>query len=190
MLPGQSSIVHIDHKARQEVQMRSEDLPIPGARLLELQAFEDDRGRFMELFRLEWLPELYGEQAQVNCSRSRAGVVRGLHYHLRQTDLWLPVQGELRAVLADARRDSPAFGRTLALDLSAGSPGGLLIPPGVAHGFAAHTDLTLIYVVSRYYDGTDEHGIAWDDPRLAIDWGVESPILSGRDRTNEPFDWS
>ena len=62
--------------------------------------------------------------------------------------------------------------------------GGLYIPPGVAHGFAALTDVTLVYLLDRYFDGSDEYGVAWDDPEIAADWGIMNPVLSARDRAN------
>ncbi len=61
---------------------------------------------------------------------------------------------------------------------------GIFIPPGVAHGFAALTDLTLIYLVDNYYNANDELGVAWDDPDVGADWGVSEPVLSDRDRKN------
>ena len=64
---------------------------------------------------------------------------------------------------------------------------GLLIPPGVAHGFVALTEATVNYIVSNYYDGADEHGVAWDDPELGVPWGVEIAIISSRDMNNPRF---
>jgi dTDP-4-dehydrorhamnose 3,5-epimerase len=167
-------------------------LAIDGVAMLSLKSFGDDRGRFLEVFRREWIPGAFIGPLQVNCSTSSRGVLRGLHYHRHQTDIWVPVGGRLRAGLADARRESPTFGHGMTLDLDAQDPAALsalLIPPGVAHGFAALTDITLIYVVDRYYDVVDELGIAWDDPVLGLDWGLSEPVLSGRDRQNLPFDW-
>jgi dTDP-4-dehydrorhamnose 3,5-epimerase len=74
-----------------------------------------------------------------------------------------------------------------ALLLSADQPTGLFIPTGVAHGFAALTDVTLTYLVNNYYDGTDEHGVAWNDPDLNVPWGVDQPLISGRDVANPVF---
>jgi dTDP-4-dehydrorhamnose 3,5-epimerase len=87
-------------------------------------------------------------------------------------------------VLHDLRSGSPTDGATLALDLDGGSARGVYIPPGVAHGFAALTDLTITYLVDGYYDPADELGVAWDDPEVAADWGVADPVLSGRDQGN------
>ena len=80
--------------------------------------------------------------------------------------------------LADLREGSPTERVISTMRLSAETPQGLFIPPGVAHGFLAETDLTLGYLVDRYFDGTDEWGIAWDDPELGIDWPAADPVLS------------
>ena len=70
------------------------------------------------------------------------------------------------------------------MELTAEEPLGLFIPVGVAHGFLALTDASLAYLVDNYYDGTDEHGVAWNDPEIALPWGVDTPILSERDADN------
>ncbi len=170
--------------------MRMESCGIEGVSVFELDEFSDRRGSFFEAFRREWLPGVFRNRLQVNCSRSAAGVLRGMHYHEKQWDLWVPVEGKMRAGLADLRKDSPTGGTSLALPMEEDGPRGLLIPPGVAHGFAAITDVILIYVVNNYYDGSDEYGIAWDDPGLNIDWGLEDPILSARDMRNPTHDWN
>jgi len=151
--------------------------------IIEFRPYPDNRGTFREVFRRQWLPEIFDEEVQMNCSISRPGVIRGLHYHRRQWDLWIPVQGELRAGLADLRQDSSTRGEVMTLDLRGDGNTGILIPPGVAHGFAAHTDVTLIYVVSRYYDSADEYGVPWNDPDIGIDWGIDDPIVSQRDKS-------
>ena len=119
---------------------------------------------------------------QANLSVSRAGVLRGLHFHRRQYDYWIPAWGRLRAGLADLRPDSPTRGRSLTVDLEEGQA--LLIPPGVAHGFYALTDARLVYLVTEYFTGGDEWSVRWDDPDLAVPWDLPAPpILSERDRT-------
>ncbi|OPL18734.1 MAG: hypothetical protein AVO35_04490 [Candidatus Aegiribacteria sp. MLS_C] len=160
-----------------------------GVRLLELVRVPDSRGSFLELFRMKWLEDLFTDQVQVNCSISRAGVLRGMHYHERQWDLWVPVRGNMNVGLADLRRDSATHGTAVTLRMGGDDPRGLLIPPGVAHGYAALSDIILIYVVNRYYDGTDEFGTAWDDPALGIEWGLKDPLLSERDRDNPGTGW-
>jgi dTDP-4-dehydrorhamnose 3,5-epimerase len=165
-----------------------DDVPsIPGVRRVTLPGGTDERGSFTEIFRREWLPDIFGDEIQVNCSVSRKGTLRGLHFHLRQTDLWFPCSGLVRAALADVRPASPAYGKTSLLELRGGEPAGIIIPPGVAHGFLAIDDSSLVYVVNRHYDGTDEQGIAWDDPDLGIEWGCSDPLLSNRDRSNPSF---
>src|SRR5438034_110666 len=97
-------------------------------------------------------------------------------------------RGRARVVLHDLREGSPTEGGTLTLDIGDGDERGVFIPPGVAHGFAALTDLTLTYLVDRYYDPEDELGVAWDDPAIGVDWGVAEPVLSARDRDNPARD--
>lgn len=162
--------------------MQSEATRIEGLRMLRTPAFPDSRGSFSEVFRSSWFDGLFGAEVQVNCTWSRAGVVRGLHYHLRQHDLWFPVSGLFRAACMDLRPGSRSRGTTMVRDIRGGSCEALLIPPGVAHGYSVLEDGALVYVVNAYYDGGDEHGVAWDDPSAGIDWGVEHPVLSERDR--------
>jgi dTDP-4-dehydrorhamnose 3,5-epimerase len=168
----------------------ADECAIEGVRVYRLDMHSDSRGSFFEIFRREWLPDVFGENIQVNCSSSFTGTLRGMHYHLKQWDLWVPIHGIMNAGLADIRPGSSTYRKTMTMKLSGSESRGLLIPPGVAHGFAALTDLTMIYVVSSYYDGSDELGIAWDDPQLGIDWGVDEPLLSGRDRDNGPHKWN
>ena len=159
--------------------------PIHGVMTLPFDAFGDDRGRFMETFRAEWFPHVNWDRLQSNRSDSTAGVLRGLHYHFKQVDYWCPAAGRLRVGLVDLRRSSPTYLASATIDMDGANPLGLFIPEGVAHGFAAHTDCTLIYIVNNYYDGgADEFGIAWDDPQADIDWGLTDPALSRRDQNN------
>jgi dTDP-4-dehydrorhamnose 3,5-epimerase len=166
--------------------MRAEALePIPGVVLFRPELRADDRGFFVETMREDALGARF---VQGNHSRSRAGVLRGLHFHSRQADAWYVVAGRARVGLVDlrARTDRPA---ALTVDLSEDDPVTLYIPPGVAHGFAALTDLDLVYWVTRYFDGADEHGIAWDDPIAAVPWEVRDPVLSDRDASAPLLDW-
>ena len=159
--------------------------PIRGVQTVPLQAFGDDRGRFMETFRKEWFPQVNWQRLQSNRSDSSAGVLRGLHYHFKQVDYWLALRGRIRVGLLDLRRSSPTYLASASLDMGEDNLLGLFIPEGVAHGFAALTNSTLIYIVNNYYDGgADEFGIAWDDPQANIDWGIANPALSRRDQNN------
>jgi len=151
-----------------------------------LRAFKDDRGQFAETFRSEWFPQVSWAKFQTNRSDSAAGVLRGLHYHFHQVDYWIVTQGTIRVGLADLRPNSPTYLKTHTLELSADVATGLFIPIGVAHGFYALTDCTLTYIVNNFYgDGSDERGVAWDDPTLNVPWNTRAePVLSPRDMQN------
>jgi dTDP-4-dehydrorhamnose 3,5-epimerase len=151
--------------------------------VVEPDVHGDRRGRFVETYRRQWLP-LGREMVQSNRSEKQAGALVGLHYHLHQADYWYLLRGHARVVLHDLREGSPTDGATELVDLDGDEDRGLFIPPGVAHGFAALTDLLLWYQVDGYYNPADELGLAWDDPAVGADWGVTDPVLSDRDRAN------
>jgi dTDP-4-dehydrorhamnose 3,5-epimerase len=143
----------------------------------------DERGRFVETYRRSWFP--HGrEMVQGNRSEKEAGALVGLHYHLHQADYWYALRGQARVVLHDLRVGSATEGVTEHIDLDGDRDQGVYIPPGVAHGFAALTDLLLCYLVDNYYDNTDELGLAWDDPDVDAIWGLTDPVLSARDKGN------
>ena len=152
--------------------------------LVKLNQFVDERGRFSELFRKEWFPQRKWDAVQSNCSESVPGVLRGLHYHHHQVDYWYVVEGTIRAGLADVRPNSPTYLAAEIIELSETSGLGLFIPVGVAHGFVALTEAKLLYIVDNYYDGSDEYGIAWNDPQINLNWDVEHPTLADRDSNN------
>jgi len=129
----------------------------------------------MEIRRESRLPK---PSRQTNVSFSRRGVIRGLHWHERQDDLFTCLQGTARVVVLD--RDT---GETFTLDIGDDNPVALYIPGRLAHGFEALTDLVFCYHVTAEYDPADpdEHGIPWDDPRVKHLWSTQSPILSERD---------
>lgn len=156
---------------------------ISGVVLVRLDGPADERGRFLETFRREWLPDA-PPMVQANRSDSRAGVLRGLHYHRHQADYWYAVAGRLFVALHDLRASSSTDGGSQWLEIGEGAEIGVYIPSGVAHGFCALTDVTLTYLVDRYYDPSDELGLAWDDPDAAIPWPIAQPVLSERDRDN------
>lgn len=152
---------------------------IEGVVVRALTRHGDERGGFTETYRKEWFTG--PEMLQGNRSDSAAGTIRGLHFHRKQADYWLCVRGTLLACVFDARPNSPTEGVTQGIVLTGDTRAGIYIPPGVAHGFAALEDSTLTYLVDNYYDGDDEFGVRWDDPDVAMDWGITDPILSGRD---------
>lgn len=163
---------------------------INGVTFVEPEIFGDDRGIFVETWRREWFPK-GREMIQGNRADRQMESLVGLHYHLHQADYWYVPFGTARVVLHDLRQGSPTEGATISTDLGARDDGthnhgGIYIPPGVAHGFAALTDMTITYLVDGYYNPADELGVAWDDPEISADWGVKNPVLSARDRANPP----
>ena len=161
----------------------SESDTIAGAWIVEPSIHGDQRGLFIETYRREWFP--HGrEMVQGNRANRQRGALVGLHYHLHQADYWYVPFGHARVVLHDLREGGPTDGATLELDLTGENHLGVFIPPGVAHGFAAVTDMVITYMVDGYYNAADELGVAWDDPVVDADWVVTDPILSERDQAN------
>ena len=168
----------------------TESATIAGVSIVDPVVLTDDRGSFVETYRREWFP-LGREMIQGNRVDRQRGCIVGLHYHLHQADYWYVPFGRARVVLHDLRVGSPTDGATLTLDVGHTDGGdhdhrGVFIPPGVAHGFSALTDMTITYLVDGYYNPDDELGVAWDDEEIAADWGVADPILSERDLKNPP----
>ena len=156
---------------------------IAGAYLVTPEIHGDQRGLFIETYRRSWFPE-GREMLQGNRANRQSGAVVGLHYHLHQSDYWYVPFGTARVVLHDLREGGPTDGKTWCLDLSGENHLGVYIPPGVAHGFAALSDMVITYLVDGYYNPADELGVAWDDLTIGADWGVTDPILSNRDQAN------
>jgi dTDP-4-dehydrorhamnose 3,5-epimerase len=156
---------------------------IDGVYIVEPEVHGDQRGLFIETYRRSWFP--HGrEMIQGNRANRQKGALVGLHYHLHQADYWYVPFGTARVVLHDLRAGGPTDGATLCLDLTGENHVGVFIPPGVAHGFSALTDMVITYLVDGYYNPADELGVAWDDPDVAADWGVTTPVLSVRDQSN------
>jgi dTDP-4-dehydrorhamnose 3,5-epimerase len=166
---------------------------IPGVIVIEPEVHHDRRGFFLETYHAAKFREggIDVRFVQDNHSRSAGGTIRGLHLQLRQPQgkLIRVIDGEIWDVAVDVRRRSPTFGRWVGVTLSAANFRQCYIPPGFAHGFCVTSDLAQIeYKCTALYDASDEVGIAWNDPQLAITWPVvASPILSERDRANAPL---
>ena len=149
---------------------------IEGVELFPLRVWEDERGWLYELRRDSALP---APTRQTNISFSRAGVIRGLHYHERgQSDLFACLSGMARVVVLDRET-----GETMSVDIGDDNPVAVWVPGHLAHGFEALTDVLFCYHVTEEYDPADpdEHGLPWDDPRVVDLWQTKEPILSRRD---------
>ena len=157
-----------------------ESTEIPGVWLIRPEIHSDERGRFLETYRSSWLP-FATPMVQGNRSDSKANVLRGLHYHRRQADLWFVQQGKVTTVLVDTRIGSPTEGKHTTIQQGGGEELAVYIPEGVAHGFHAHDDVVMTYLVTGEYDGTDELGVAWNDPDLGISWPLPPAEMSARD---------
>ena len=164
---------------------------LPGVRYGTIDRHGDSRGAFRELWRARSFPDVTFVQA--NMSTSSAGVVRGLHLHLRQDDLWVVGEGRAFVALVDVRPALDGDRLPVVETRELGPDSSVYIPSGVAHGFLAIEPLQLIYLVTNEYDGSDELGFAWDDPAVAVPWPTVSetrdgrPITSDRDATNPPL---
>ena len=155
-------------------------LKIPEVILCEPKILSDERGYFSETFRQDKLNEFLGYSVnfcQENESKSTFGVLRGLHYQTNpyaQTKLVRVLQGTILDVSVDLRKDSPTFGKHIAIELSDENKKQILIPKGFAHGFIVLTkEAVLAYKVDNYYHKASERGIAYDDKSLAIDWKLK-----------------
>ena len=167
---------------------------IPDLLILEPRVFGDDRGFFLESFNARRFAELTGVNTtfvQDNHSRSARGVLRGLHYQLRQPQgkLVRVVAGEVWDIAVDLRRRSPTFGHWEGALLSADNKRQLWIPEGFAHGFVVISESAdFLYKTTDYYAPEHERCIAWNDPELAIDWRYGGdPVLSEKDRAGARF---
>ena len=170
--------------------MRVIETEIPGLLVLEPDVHRDHRGEFLETWKQDRGPELPGF-VQDNVSRSRRGVLRGLHFQHPngQGKLVTVVHGEVFDVAVDLRRGSPTFSRWWGTRLSADDYRQLWIPEGFAHGFVALADNTIVsYKCSRLYSPADERTLLWDDPALGIDWPITDPELSEKDRGGRRLD--
>lgn len=163
---------------------------LPGVLIIEPEVFGDARGFFLETFHKQRYEEvgIPGEGlefVQDNHSRSRKGVLRGLHFQLEnsQGKLVSAGTGAVFDVAADVNPDSPTFGQWVGVELSEQNHRQLWIPPGYAHGFCVLSDgADFQYKCTALYHPESDGGVAWNDPDLDIKWPIESPLLSEKDR--------
>ena len=161
---------------------------MPEVLVLEPRVFGDERGFFYESFNARTFEQVTGLRVnfvQDNHTRSAKGVLRGLHYQIRQPQgkLVRVSVGAIFDVVVDMRRSSPFFGRWVGVELSAENRHELWVPPGFAHGFVVTSDTAEVqYKNTDYWAPEHERAVLWNDPALAIDWPLDgAPILSGKD---------
>jgi dTDP-4-dehydrorhamnose 3,5-epimerase len=167
---------------------------IPEVLILEPKVFEDPRGFFLESYNRKTFKEATGvdvEFVQDNHSRSLKGVLRGLHYQIRQPQgkLVRVMTGEVWDVAVDLRRSSPTFGKWVGFSLSAELKQAAWVPPGFAHGFVVTSESAdVLYKTTAYYAPEYERTIVWNDPRLAIPWPIRArPTIASKDAQGSEF---
>ena len=163
-------------------------LDLDGVIAVQAQVFPDDRGFFLESYKKSDFHAngIAVELVQDNHSRSRRGVLRGLHYQLSphaQGKLVSVVAGTIWDVAVDVRKSSPTFGKWTAVELSDSNKNALWIPAGFAHGFVCLSETADVYYkTTAEYCGAAERGVRWDDPALAIDWPLSDVTVCERDQ--------
>ena len=160
---------------------------LPGVLLIEPRVFQDSRGFFMETFHQKKYAEAGIDHAfiQDNYSHSTRGTLRGLHYQLEhpQAKLVYVIKGEIYDIAVDIRRGSPGFGKWTGQYLSCKNKQQIFIPEGFAHGFCVISETAdVLYKATDLYNPDDEYGVLWSDPTIGIDWPVEVPIVSDKDK--------
>lgn len=173
--------------------MKFTETEIPGVFVVEPAVFGDHRGFFMESWSQRAFEEagLHYDFVQDNHSSSTVkGTLRGIHFQRgekAQAKLVRCTRGAVLDVAVDLRPSSPTYKKWVAVELSAENKKQLLIPRGFGHGFVTLTDnVEFLYKADNYYAPEADGGIRWNDPELAVEWGVEAPILSDKD-SKSPF---
>lgn len=173
--------------------MKVIETSLPDVLLLEPKVFGDARGFFMESYNRRTMAEagITEDFVQDNYSRSSKGVLRGLHYQIKQAQgkLVRVLAGEVYDVAVDMRRSSPHFGRWTGMRLSAENKLMAWIPPGFAHGFYVMSEYAeFLYKTTEYFAPEHDRCLLWNDPTLAIDWPLDGePILSDKDKNGRLF---
>lgn len=166
---------------------------LDGVVIIEPDVFGDNRGFFMESWNKEKMEEvgLFYNFVQDNHSKSTVkGTLRGIHFQKgdkAQAKLVRCVKGAVLDIAVDLRKNSPTFKQWVGVELSAENKKQLLIPRGFGHGFVTLTDdVEFLYKADNYYAPEADAGIRWNDPDIGVEWGIENPILSEKDKKN-PF---
>jgi dTDP-4-dehydrorhamnose 3,5-epimerase len=166
--------------------MKFSPSPLGGVIVVEPDVYRDDRGFFLETFHASKYESggIAGPFVQDNHSRSRRGILRGLHAQKRkpQGKLVRVIEGAVLDVAVDIRPGSPTYARSFAIELTAENFRQLWVPPGFAHGFYVLSEAAQVeYKCTAFYDAADEVGIAWNDPDIGIEWPDTAPLLSEKD---------
>lgn len=174
--------------------MKVIDTEIPDVKIIEPKVFGDDRGFFYESFNQQAFNQAIGRDVnfvQDNHSRSSKGVLRGLHYQIKQPQgkLVRVVVGEVFDVAVDIRKNSSTFGKWVGVNLSSKNKNQLWVPEGFAHGFLVVSEYAeFLYKTTDYYSPENERSIRWDDANLNIDWpSSEGVVLSEKDQKASSF---
>jgi dTDP-4-dehydrorhamnose 3,5-epimerase len=150
---------------------------ISGVEITAYKLWPDDRGYFLEVARFGQglMPGFDPESTQVSAALSYPGTIKAFHYHLWQTDFWVPASGMFQVALVDLRRDSPTFGLRNTLYVGSLRPWQLRVPPGIGHGYKVIGEQAgmLVYVTNRHYNPKDEGRLPHDDPGIAYDWETQ-----------------
>jgi dTDP-4-dehydrorhamnose 3,5-epimerase len=172
-----------------------QETPLPGSYVIELEKKGDDRGFFARAYceREFGAKGLATRFVQVSDSFSaQRGTLRGMHYQLEpkaETKLVRCIRGSLHDVILDLRKNSPTFGKSFGVELSAENRRMIYVPTGVAHGFLTLADDSeVVYFMDEFYALEQERGVRWNDPRFAIAWPIPPVVLSTRDRGHRDFD--
>ena len=174
--------------------MNISETKLQGCKIIEPKVFQDSRGFFLETFQVKRYKDLVGidlEFVQDNCSRSKQGTLRGLHYQKKkpQGKLVRVIRGNILDVALDIRAESITYGHWVSIELNDTNKKQLWVPPGFAHGFVVLSEEADVeYKCTDYYDPLDEHSILWSDPMLNINWPSNIEIItSEKDTLAKPF---
>lgn len=168
--------------------MKIEETLLTNVKLIKPKVYGDQRGHFLEAYRQDLFKQhgIELDFVQDNISTSKKNTLRGLHYQLppaSQAKLIMVVYGKILDVAVDLRQNSPTFGKSFTTELSSENRHMLLVPTGFAHGFSVLSDeATIYYKCNDYYNKELERGVRWNDPELNINWKVDDPVLSEKDK--------
>lgn len=171
--------------------MKLTETKIKGVYIIEPEVFGDERGWFMETYSKIKTPEIECDFVQDNQSYSKEkGVLRGIHFQngeYAQAKIVRVIRGAVLDVAVDLRKGSPTYKKWVGVELSAENKKQLFIPRGFGHGFVTLSEeVEFVYKTDNYYNAENDRSIKFNDPEIGVEWGIENPILSEKDR-NAPL---